>query len=110
MPRAEKPTAALHELAAGWFRALDYLAAQPDEAIASMARRSGMTPEDFAAALKLLKLGDRAENRRALAAVDGELPARLGKVGTFMQKIGMLDRAVDPAPLRSDALVRGGRP
>ncbi len=112
VPRAlaAKPPAALHELAAGWFRALDYLAAKPDEAIASMARRSGMTKEDFGAAWKLLRLGDRAENRRGLALDDREMPARLRKVGEFMLKIGMLEREVDPGPLRSDVLVREARP
>jgi NitT/TauT family transport system substrate-binding protein len=112
VPRAlaEKPPAVLRELADGWFRALDYLADKPDEAIASMARRSGMTAEEFAAALKLLKLGDRAANQRGLAMGDGELPARLSKVGSFMQKCGMLGREVDPMLLHTDVLVREARP
>lgn len=112
VPRAlaEQPPVALRELATGWFRALDHLAAQPDDAAERMARREGVTPAQFRASLGLLKLIGREENQRLLSPDAAMLPERLRRIASFMAKTGMLAQEVDPGPLRSDRLVREVKP
>jgi NitT/TauT family transport system substrate-binding protein len=104
-PLAERPSAALRELAAGWFRALAHLAAQPANAAQRMAAREALTPEEFQKTLGLVEFIDRDANLRLLAGRDATLTDRLRQMAKFMAQLGMLPAEVDPAPLRSAALL-----
>ena len=66
--------AAARQLVAGWFRALDAMQQAPQETAAHMATRLGIRADNYLAALKLLHLPDREENRRLLG---GDTPAAL---------------------------------
>ncbi len=105
---ADQPSAALLELKTGWFRALEYLAAHPDDAAQRMAPREAVTPEQFRESLSLVHFADLAENRRQLAAPDVSLLTQMRRMADFMVKTKMLAQPVDPAPLISDRLIREG--
>lgn len=105
---AAQPPAALSELKTAWFRALEYLAAQPDDAIQRMAPREAITPAQFRQSLDLVRFADLAENRRLLAAPTATLPAQMQKMADFMVRAKMLPQTVDTAALVSDRLIIGG--
>lgn len=58
----------LRRVVDGYFRALDYLREEPNDAANRVAAREGLSPEDYLAALDWVELPDRAENQRWLAA------------------------------------------
>lgn len=103
---ASQPPAALRELKAGWFRALEYLAAQPDDAANRLAPREAITAEQFRKSLELVHFADLAENRLQLASPEATLPAQMQRMADFMMKMKMLERPVKSASLISDRLVR----
>jgi NitT/TauT family transport system substrate-binding protein len=83
----------------GWFRALDYLSRQPDDAVQRMAAREGMTPEQFKAALGLFTFVERRESLRQLGSSDSPLIAGMQRMAGFMSKVGMLAGKVDVTAL-----------
>lgn len=104
---ADKPPAALHELAIGWFQAVAYLADKPEDAARRMAGRAGFTPKHFTNTLQLLKYTGRKENAYQLSAPHAAFSERLRETAAFMWKTGMLKSELNPSPLRSDVLLRG---
>lgn len=98
---AEQPPAALRELTAGWFHALDYLATHDDDAMTRMAPREGMTPEHFREVLRLVEFAGLTENHRQLGAPASPLAGGMRNMMNFMLKTDMLPHAVDPLQLRS---------
>ncbi|MEQ1858917.1 MAG: ABC transporter substrate-binding protein [Chthoniobacteraceae bacterium] len=103
-PLADKPTAALRELTAGWFRALTFLRHNPADAGARLAAREGLAPEQFHEALELVKFATFADQRPALGSPDAPLLANMRRMADFMARAGMLASEADPAPLRSASL------
>lgn len=80
----------------GWFKALEYLRANPADAARLMGKREGLTAAQFKATLDGIVIPDRAENKRLLS---GALlpPAKL--LVDVMLRGKLLDRPVDPARL-----------
>jgi NitT/TauT family transport system substrate-binding protein len=97
---------ALRQLTDGWFRALDHLAAHPAEAAAVVAPREKVTPREFLDSLKLLRLVDRAENKKLLDPDNPLLAEHIRRLSAFMFRHNLLASAVDPAMLRDDRFVR----
>ena len=78
------------QLAAGYFRALDFLAQSPAQALALMAPRMGISPDEVQQALKGVRLMDLAANHALLGGGTPQLPALAGTVGKFMAQAGLL--------------------
>jgi NitT/TauT family transport system substrate-binding protein len=97
---------ALRQLTDGWFRAIEHLAAHPAEAAAIVAPREKKSPQAFLESLKLLRMVDRAENRKLLSPDDATLPEHIRRLSSFMVRQNLLASAVDPAMLRDDRLVK----
>lgn len=79
-------------LLAGYFRALDYLAASPEDAYQQMASRLGMQPDAVRLAQRGVQRLDRAANG---AWLDGGAPALIqsaAAVGAVMMKTRLLQR------------------
>jgi len=89
----------------GFFRALDYLQAHPEDASRRMAMRHGVTPQEFHASLEGLQLPDLRSNL-ALFGERSSLPASGQALADVMLKRRLIARPVkvadllDPHPLR----------
>jgi NitT/TauT family transport system substrate-binding protein len=77
-------------LLAGYFRALDYLHASPNDAIARMAPRLGVTPDEVRAAQRGIRYMDLAANRGWLDGSRPELAPAADHVGRIMIANGLL--------------------
>lgn len=93
---------ALIALVAGWFRAVEYVAAHPADAAARMAPREGVTAEEFQRSLAGVQLLGRGENLRLLASKDSPLPAAMRRMADFLLKSGLM-----PGPVDTGSLVDG---
>ena len=96
---------AVESLLRGWFRALDYLRKNPEEAARRMAPREGITPEELLDSLRLLKIPDLREN---ISFMTGKDPAfhqgieRLEKIlldGKLIKKTMPPRQLIDPSLL-----------
>jgi NitT/TauT family transport system substrate-binding protein len=101
----ENPAPALRALAEGWFKAVEYAAAQPEDAARRMAPREQVTPAEFLNSLRLVHLVNRTENRDFLTNKDSPLPAVLRRLAAFLAKTGLLPTIVDTAHLLDPGLV-----
>ena len=109
-PQAERPSAGLQELAAGWFRALHYLAEQPADTARRLASREGLTPAQFAQTLGAVKFTSREENGKWLHPDDATVAVPWKELAGGLAECGMLPGPLDPAGLRSDILFRDRQP
>jgi len=98
--------AALMDLLKGWFRAIDYLKANPQDAAARVAPRQNLTPEQFLESLEGLLIPGIAENQRLLSQQDPALITGAQQLVKVMLDNKLLNQAIDPAPLLSDVLVK----
>lgn len=92
----------VRRLLRGWFAALERIKKQPDAAMASMAARLGITPEETAASYDGLLLPDLPENRRALY---GNEPGLKKVASTMQQQLlenKVMQHAVELDPLLPD--------
>lgn len=99
--------AQITQLLEGWFAAVAYHTAMPDEAARRLAPRLGLQPEQYLAAAAGVELGTPAVNCRALfppQATEG-LTANAMELARVMQSIGLLSgepdltRLVEPGPV-----------
>lgn len=107
----------LRSLADAWFRARDYLYAEPADAARRVASREAVTPDQFLQSLRGLRLPDAAENRRLLSSQDSALHRVTRQLEAVMHRarllpagahgLAMFDASVlpepDPASARSSA-------
>ena len=91
--RAASPNA-VRDLLAGYFRALEHLHRQPDDAIRRMAPRLGLTPAEMQAGYRGLSLPDLAENQRLLSGAPSPLAATAASLTALMLHQNMLAQAV----------------
>lgn len=87
----------LCDLARQWFRTLDYVQANQQDAYTRMGQRLGMDAEAFRAAMSGLKVPSRQDNQRLLG---GDLPALVEparRLSDIMQRGNMLPGAADIA-------------
>ena len=99
---------AVERLLRDWFRALAYLAAEPQDAAARMAAREGLTPHEFLAALQLLRIPTLSENRGLLAGPQAGLRAPLRRLESVMQAKKLLVGNADHGSLLEGGLLEGG--
>jgi NitT/TauT family transport system substrate-binding protein len=87
----------LCQLVQQWFRTLDYVQANPQEAAERMGRRMGVDAATYRAAMDGLKVPDRQENRRLLGGSSPGLLIPARRLVDIMQREHMLSSAVDLA-------------
>ena len=102
----EKGGAAYQTLVKGWFRGLDYLRKQPQDAARRIAPREQMSPEAFLASLHGIELPDREANVRLLGSSADNLGVTLRLLQTLMIQTRLLSRTNDVSLLLDDRLVR----
>ncbi|MDX2098592.1 MAG: ABC transporter substrate-binding protein [Leptolyngbyaceae cyanobacterium bins.59] len=102
----ERRHATMKALVEGWFKALDYLAQNPEDASLRMAPRQGVTPKQFLDSLKLLKIPTLLENQQLLSQKDPTLIEGAKRLSRVMVEKQLLKRAIDPTPLLTDQVVQ----
>jgi NitT/TauT family transport system substrate-binding protein len=100
----ENPHAALRALPEAWFRAVEYVKAQPIDAARRMAPRHQVSPDAFLESLRGLQLLGRMQNRNLLAT-GSPLPAALQRLSTFLAKSELIAAPVDTASLADGRLI-----
>ena len=100
----------LQVLIQGWFRALDYIKKNPEDAARRMARRQGVTPEQFLSSLKGLQLVTLEENQKLLGKTNSVLLKGTQRLSQFLVENKILKQDVDLNPLLDDRLVRDVKP
>jgi NitT/TauT family transport system substrate-binding protein len=100
----------LQVLIQGWFRALDYIEKNPEDAARRMARRQGVTPEQFLSSLKGLQLVTLEENQKLLGKTNSVLLKGTQRLSQFLVENKILKQDVDLNPLLDDRLVRDVTP
>jgi NitT/TauT family transport system substrate-binding protein len=93
-------------LVEGRFRALDYLNKNPQDAAVRIAPRTGITPEQFLESLKGLRSLNLQENQKLLGKTDPLLLKGITRLSQLMLDNKLLPKAIDPAPLLDDRLVK----
>lgn len=106
----ESRRADLGDLVAGWFRAIDYLKTNPQDAAARVAPRQEMTPDQFLASLEGLSIPGVQENQRLLSQQDPALLSGAQQLVKVMRDHQLLNQTIDPKPLLNDTLVQGIAP
>ncbi|MCC3421614.1 MAG: ABC transporter substrate-binding protein [Microcoleus sp. PH2017_29_MFU_D_A] len=101
-----KQPKALQALVDGRFRALDYLTKNPQDAASRIAPRTGVTPEQFLESLKGLSSPSLQENQKLLGKTDPSLLNGVKRLSQVMLENKLLPKAVNPAPLLDDRLVK----
>lgn len=101
-----KQPKALQALVDGRFRALDYLTKNPHDAAIRIAPRTGVTPEQFLESLKGLSSPNLEENQKLLGKTDPSLLNSVKRLSQVMLENKLLPKAVNPAPLLDDKLVK----
>ena len=93
----ERHGRSLSAVVSGWFRALDYIRARPDDAYERIGKRLKLSPAEARRAFAGLTLTDLPENKRLLLA---ERPAILGparELAGLMLKKRLVAEPVEPA-------------
>ncbi len=101
----DKQPNAIHALVGGWFRAIDYLAREPQDAARRMGIRQQTSGEQFLQALQGLHIPSREENLRMLGGPTPELAVSGRRLMTLMVEAKLLREPIDieavlaPGPL-----------
>ncbi len=103
----ENQREALDGLVRGWFRALDYLHKDPQDAAKRMAVREGVEPKQFLASLELIHIPDLKENQKLLSKADPKLLNVARQLSQLMVQKNLLQQAVEVESLLDDRLVKG---
>lgn len=102
----EKNPRAMQTLLAGWFKALDYLEREPNDAAARMAVRQQITGEQFLRALQGLRIPSREDNLKMLGGATPGLVVSGRKLMTLMVEAKLLRSTLEiegllaPGPLQ----------
>lgn len=102
----DKQTSVVQALVNGRFRALDYLAKNPQDAASRIAPRTKITPNQFLASLKGLRSPDLQENQKLLGKTDSSLLNAIKRLSEVMLEKKLLPGNVDPSVLLDDRLVK----
>jgi NitT/TauT family transport system substrate-binding protein len=97
--------ATLQVVTQGFFKAIDYLHQNPTDAIARMAKREKVTPDEFSATLKLLKLSDRNSNRQMLDSSSSSLIKVAEKLNQVMIERKLIPNTIDFKPILTKAMI-----
>ncbi|MGB3300643.1 MAG: ABC transporter substrate-binding protein, partial [Phormidesmis sp.] len=83
----------------GWFKALKYIETNPDDAIARIAEREAMTPEQVVRGLSQLEYPSLSENLVILNKSDTASIEGMKNLAEFLKKSQILETVVDPIQL-----------
>jgi NitT/TauT family transport system substrate-binding protein len=97
--------ATLQVVTQGFFKAIDYLNQNPTDAIARMAKREKVTPDEFASTLKLLKLSDRGSNQQMLDSSSSSLIKVAEKLNQVMIERKLIPNTIDFKPILTKTIV-----
>ena len=89
----------LATLLEGWFKALDYIETNSDDAITRIAERQGMTPEQVVRGLSQLDYPTLTQNLAILSKVDTTMIEGMRKLAQFLEVNQILETVVDPIQL-----------
>ncbi len=101
----ENQRATLDVLIQGWFRALDYLKQNPQDAAQRMAPREGVEPDQFLASLSLLHIPDLKENQALLGKTDPTLLKVMKQLSELMVEKKLLQQEFETDSFLDDRLV-----
>lgn len=93
----------LQRLLDAWYRALDHLRGDPEDACRRIARRAGIDCREIQASLGRIRIPDRAENERLLAGPSPALLSPAERLADVMLRNGLLRRQVEARRLFSIA-------
>jgi NitT/TauT family transport system substrate-binding protein len=81
----------VRRLVNAWFRALKYLEDHPDESAATMAKRQGVSIDEFQEGLKGAHIPDQAENRQLFGSEQqpGPLHRSVSRLASFLIRHGL---------------------
>jgi len=83
----------------GWFKAIDYMKKNPEDAARRMAPREKVTPEEFMASLKGLQILSLQENQDYLRNKESSFYKGLGRLSSLMLERKLLKVPMDPLSL-----------
>ncbi len=95
----------LEELARGWFKVLDYINNNYDEAMHAMARHEATTPNEFQAGYEDLIIPSRDENIKMLVE-KGSLYKPMRTLAELMYQKGSLTKKIEVGPLLDSRIVQ----
>lgn len=95
----ERHGRSLSAVVRGWFRALDYIAAQPDDAYERIGKRLKLSPAEARRAFAGLTLTDLSENKRLLLSERPAIQGPARELARLMLRARFLAEVVDPARL-----------
>jgi NitT/TauT family transport system substrate-binding protein len=84
-------------LVRGWFKTIEFIASNPDEANAIMADSLGMTVDSTVAASKDLRFFGKAENAEFFGGEPSTANTLFDKAGEFYKSVGVLNNTVAAA-------------
>ncbi|MDJ1182970.1 ABC transporter substrate-binding protein [Roseofilum casamattae] len=93
----------LQTLLRGWFKALDYIETNPDDAIARIAKRENLTPEQVERTLAQLDFLDLTRMLEIFNKTDTETLSKMKTTSQFLKEQKILETAIDPATILEDA-------
>jgi NitT/TauT family transport system substrate-binding protein len=99
----ERQPKSVQAMLAGWFRAIDYLKREPQDAARRMGVRQQSTGEQFLAALNGLHIPSRDENLKMIGGANPELVVTGRRLMNLMLEAKLLHSAVEPESLLAPA-------
>lgn len=93
-------------LVQGWFRALNYIQKYPEDAARRMAKRQGISTEQFLQSLEGLRFVSPRENQQWLSKSDPQLFNGAKRLAQFLVEKELTQNLVDPSSLLTDELVK----
>ncbi|HAJ63972.1 MAG TPA: nitrate ABC transporter [Cyanobacteria bacterium UBA8543] len=93
-------------LGRAWFRALDYMKKNPEDAARRMAQRQGVTTEQFKKSLNGVRFLTLQENQKLLGKTDNSLLNGAKRLSQFMVKNKLLQQKLEPTRLLDARLVK----
>ncbi len=92
----------LQVLIEGWFKGLEYIENNPDDAIARIAEREGLTPDQVIRALSQLHFPSFSENLDILSKTDTAFIQGITNLAQFLKDNQILTTILDPIQLLDD--------
>ena len=91
-----------------WFATLDYIKANPDEAIAIMARRAGVSIDEYKEYAKGTQIFTLEENLKAFQPGNNmtSLMFAAGEMTKFLEKVGLAKQKPDISKIFDDRFVK----
>ncbi len=102
----QKRPEALQKVIDGHFKALQYMADEPQDAAKRIAPREGVTPEQFLESLEGIKIPTIEENRELLGRRDEAAQKRVQRVSEFMREKKLLRSPISLSNLFNDQFVQ----